>query len=152
MSYHQHYCSSEGNTHFRRNDYQYFTHDSPRSERSTPYIGSYCHSLSMAPKITSTTVNHHPTAPAVPLSRIGFYTLLAIVLAIIALFTPILLRGQSLRPQHLGSQLSRYFSSQTGPITTTVDTMSDVKLSPRDLKEWNQYVTKAGGRVIADMR
>jgi hypothetical protein len=106
----------------------------------------------MAPKITSTTVNHHPTAPAVPLSRIGFQTLLAVVLAIIALFTPILLRGQSLRPQFLGSQLSRYFSSQSRPITATTDTMSEVKLSPRDLKEWNQYVTKAGGRVIADMR
>jgi hypothetical protein len=146
MSHHQHYCSSEGNTHFRRNDYQYFTHDSPRSERSTTvYIGSYCHSLSMALKTTSTIVNHQPTAPAVTSSRLGLYTLLAIVLAIIALFTPILLRGQSLRPQFLGSQLSRYFSAHTSPITTTTDTMSDVKLSPRDLKEWNQYVTKAWG-------
>ena len=79
------------------------------------------------------------------ITRTIIYTLLAVLLAIIALFIPSLLRGQALRPQVINAA-GRHIP-QLRPATT--HTMSDVKLSPREVKEWNSYVTSEyEGRVL----
>jgi len=63
-------------------------------------------------------------------SRILLYTFAAALLAIIALFIPPLLRGRSFRQITTASLGSRYHSTPTS-------TMSEVKLTPREVKEWN---------------
>ena len=82
------------------------------------------------PYMTSIKGNTVPTLQNTSYSiRTIVYTLAAITLAIIALFIPSLLRGRSIRPQ-LITGLGRYSS-------TPEITMSDVKLTPREVKEWN---------------
>ena len=71
------------------------------------------------------------------ITRTITYTLLAVLLAIIALFLPSLLRGQALRPQII-NVAGRYIP-QLRPASTHI--MSEVKLTPREVKEWNSYVT-----------
>jgi hypothetical protein len=86
------------------------------------YIHSY---------MTSTQKSTPPTIQRSSLStRTIIYTLAAVTLAIIALFIPSLLRGRSLRQLPTLGLGSRYHSTPTS-------TMSEVKLTPREVKEWN---------------
>jgi hypothetical protein len=81
--------------------------------------------------MTSTQQSTPPTIHRSSLStRTIIYTLAAVTLAIIALFIPSLLRGRSLRQFPTLGLGSRYHSIPTS-------TMSEVKLTPRELKEWN---------------
>jgi H+/Cl- antiporter ClcA len=76
------------------------------------------------------------TASATTHSRTILYTLSVASIAIIALFIPSLLRGRSLGPQ-ITNITHRYFPQVRQASTHT---MSEVKLSPREVKEWNVYV------------
>jgi hypothetical protein len=81
--------------------------------------------------MTSTQQSTPPTIHRSSLSTCTIiYTLAAVTLAIIALFIPSLLRGRSLRQFPTLGLGSRYHSIPTS-------TMSEVKLTPRELKEWN---------------
>jgi hypothetical protein len=81
--------------------------------------------------MTSTQQSTPPTIQRSTLpTRAIIYTLAAATLAIIALFIPSLLRGRSLRQFTTLGLGSRYHSAPS-------ITMSEVKLTPREVKEWN---------------
>ena len=89
------------------------------------------HSCKDHPYMTPTQQNTAPTTQRSSFSSRTFvYTLAAVTLAIIALFIPSLLRGRSLRQLTTFSFGSRYHSTPT-------TTMSETKLTPQEIKEWN---------------